>query len=49
VTIRWFTDADRAEEARIVRERLKRDELLWELARWLTDRASHSGQSPCRS
>jgi hypothetical protein len=43
VTIRWFTDADQAEQARIVRERLERDALLIEFARWLTDRAGHDG------
>jgi hypothetical protein len=43
VTIRWFTDADRAEQARIVRERLERDELLLMFADWLADRAGHDG------
>ncbi len=43
VTIRWFTDADRVERARIVRERLDRDELLLTFARWLADRAGHDG------
>jgi hypothetical protein len=43
VTIRWFTDADRAEQARIVRERLDRDELLLTFARWLADREGHDG------
>jgi hypothetical protein len=43
VTIRWFTDADRAEQARIMRERLERDELLLTFARWLADRAGHDG------
>ena len=43
MTIRWFTDADRAEQARIVRERQERDELLLEFARWLADRAGHDG------
>ena len=43
VTIRWFTDADRAEQARIAREHLERDELLFEFARWLEDRAEHPG------
>jgi hypothetical protein len=41
VTIRWFTDADRAEQARIVRERVERDELLLAFVRWLADRAGH--------
>ena len=43
VTIRWFTDADRAEQARIAREHLERDELLHAFARWLSDRAGHHG------
>jgi hypothetical protein len=43
VAIRWFTDADRAEQARIVREWQERDELLLEFAQWLTDRAGHDG------
>jgi hypothetical protein len=43
VTIRWFTDADRAEQARIVRERLDRDQLLLELGRWLANRGGHNG------
>jgi hypothetical protein len=43
VTIRWFTDADRAEQARIRRERLERDELLFTFARWLEDRVGHDG------
>ena len=43
MTIRWFTDADRAEQARIARERLERDELLFTFARWLEDRAQHDG------
>jgi hypothetical protein len=43
VTIRWFTDADRAEQARIAREHLERDELLFEFARWLEDRSGHHG------
>jgi hypothetical protein len=43
VTIRWFTDADRAEQARIRRERQDRDELMLEFARWLADRAGHDG------
>ena len=41
VTIRWFTDADRAEQARIAREHI--DELLFEFARWLQDRAGQPG------
>jgi hypothetical protein len=43
VTIRWFTDADRVEQARIVQERFERDELLLTFARWLADRAGHAG------
>jgi hypothetical protein len=43
VTIRWFTDADRAEQARITREHLGRHELLFEFARWLEDRAERPG------
>jgi hypothetical protein len=43
VTIRWFTDADRAERARVTRERLERDELLMRFAEWLADRAEHGG------
>jgi hypothetical protein len=43
VTIRWFTDADRAEQQRIARERLERDELLFAFANWLADRAQHDG------
>jgi hypothetical protein len=43
VTIRWFTDADRAEQSRIMRERQERDQLLFEFARWLSDRAGHDG------
>jgi hypothetical protein len=43
VTIRWFTDADRAEQARIAREHIERDELLFEFARWLEDRAGQPG------
>ena len=43
MTIRWFTEADRAEQARIAREQLERDELLWEFARWLADRAACDG------
>jgi hypothetical protein len=49
VTIRWFNDADRAEQARIVRERRERDELLLEFARWLRIARDMKGQSPCRS
>ena len=41
MTIRWFTDADRAEQALIARERYERDRLLMTFARWLTDRAEH--------
>jgi hypothetical protein len=41
VTIRWFTDADRDEQARISRERLERDELRWAFVRWLSDREGH--------
>jgi hypothetical protein len=43
VTIRWFTDADRAEQARIADERLEREELLFTFARWLSDRSGHDG------
>jgi hypothetical protein len=43
VTIRWFTDADRVEQARIVREGVERDELLLTFAGWLADRAEHDG------
>jgi hypothetical protein len=43
VTIRWFTEEDRAERARISRERVERDELLLTFARWLSDRAGHDG------
>jgi hypothetical protein len=43
VTIRWFTDADRDEQARVSRERLERDELWWAYVRWVTDRAGHDG------
>ncbi|MBB3083286.1 hypothetical protein [Geodermatophilus sabuli] len=43
MTIRWFTDGDRAERARIARERVERDELLLTFARWLSDRAGHDG------
>jgi len=42
-TIRWFTDVDRAEHARVVREQLERDELLLTFARWLADRQDHDG------
>ena len=43
MTIRWFTDADRVEQARLVRERLERDELLLTFAEWLAHRAGHDG------
>jgi hypothetical protein len=43
VAIRWFTDADLAEQARIRRERLERDTLMFTFARWLEDRADHRG------
>jgi hypothetical protein len=43
VTIRWFTDADRAEQARIAREQIERDELMFTFARWLEDRAGGHG------
>ena len=43
VTIRWFTDADRDEQARIGRQRIERDELLMTFAGWLEDRAGHDG------
>ncbi|MGY1642672.1 hypothetical protein ACI782_16305 [Geodermatophilus sp. SYSU D00703] len=43
MTIRWFTDGDRAERARIARELRERDELLLTFARWLSDRAGHDG------
>jgi hypothetical protein len=43
VTIRWSTDGDRAERARIAREQVERDELLLTFARWLSDRAGHDG------
>jgi hypothetical protein len=43
VTIRWFSDADRAEQERIARQRLERDVLLFTFADWLAARAGHSG------
>jgi hypothetical protein len=43
VTIRWFTDADRAEQARIRREQRERGELMLTYGRWLMDRAGHDG------
>ena len=43
VTVRWFTDVDRAEQVRVARERRERDELLHALARWLSDRSGHDG------
>ncbi|MFD2090972.1 hypothetical protein [Blastococcus deserti] len=43
MTIRWLTDADRAQQEQIVRERWERDELLLEFARWLADRSGHDG------
>lgn len=43
VTIRWFTDADRVEQARIRRERIERDQLLMTFAQWLADRAGTDG------
>ncbi|MGY1634933.1 hypothetical protein ACI784_24790 [Geodermatophilus sp. SYSU D01186] len=43
MTIRWCTDGDRAERARIARESLERDEVLMTFARWLSDRAGHDG------
>ena len=43
VTVRWFTEVDRAEQARVARERRERDELLHELARWLSDRSGNDG------
>jgi hypothetical protein len=45
VTIRWFTDADRAEQARVARDHVERDELLHAFARWLSDRAERPGPS----
>ena len=41
MAIRWLTDADRAETARIRRERVERDELLTTYWRWLAERAGH--------
>jgi hypothetical protein len=41
--MRWFTDADRAEQARIRQERRERDELLMTFVRWLAGRAGHDG------
>jgi hypothetical protein len=46
VTIRWFTDDDRAERARIARERRERDELLFTFAAWLDEREHHDGPFP---
>jgi hypothetical protein len=43
VTIRWFTDADRAEQARIACERRERRELEWTYLRWLAERADGDG------
>jgi hypothetical protein len=43
VTIRWFTDGDRAERARIAREQVERDELLMTFAQWLSEREGHDG------
>ncbi|WP_448628195.1 hypothetical protein [Geodermatophilus sp. URMC 64] len=43
MTIRWLTDADRAELARRRRECLERDELFWLYCRWLDERAGHPG------
>jgi hypothetical protein len=43
VTFRWFTDVDRAEQARFARERRERDEVLHAFAQWLSDRSEHDG------
>ncbi|MGY1808002.1 hypothetical protein ACI8AF_11580 [Blastococcus sp. SYSU D00669] len=41
MTIRWLTDADRAELARIRRECLERGELYSVYGEWLHERAGH--------
>ena len=41
MTIRWLTDADRAEMARVRRERVERVELLMTYWRWWAERAGH--------
>ncbi|WP_448613518.1 hypothetical protein [Modestobacter sp. URMC 112] len=43
MTIRWFTDADRDEQARVARQQVERDELLMTFAGWLEDRVGHHG------
>ena len=41
MTIRWLTDADRAEMARVRRECVERAELLRTYWRWLAERVGH--------
>jgi hypothetical protein len=41
VTIRWLTDADRAEMARVQRKCVERGELLSAYWRWFAERAGH--------
>src|SRR4051812_26751221 len=43
VAIRWFTETDLAERARIRRERLDRDAVQQAFADWLLARAEHDG------
>ena len=43
MTIRWSTDADREEQARVARQQIERDELLMTFADRLEDRAGHDG------
>ena len=44
MTIRWLTDADRAELARLRRECLERGELFSIYCRWLDERAGRPGE-----